>query len=136
MVGDSLNVGCGFTSFAGVNVDVDRSVLPDLVCDGMYLPFKDKAFERVFCFQVIEHVVDPFRLVRECLRVCWDKVIVRCPHYLGDKFRGNKWGHRHFFSRRWFNRYFNVVFSRVYEYLCPVPFCGLLRLPLDFDGGS
>ena len=37
--------------------------------DAMHLPFCDAAFDRVFCSEVLEHVMDPEAVVREMRRV-------------------------------------------------------------------
>lgn len=40
------------------------------VSDGCLLTFPDRTFDRVFCFQVLEHVPDQAKFVQELLRVC------------------------------------------------------------------
>jgi SAM-dependent methyltransferase len=65
-----LNAGCGGHRLQGwLNVDADRSVSVDLVCDCSRLPFKDRAFERVYARDLIHHVRDPTRTIRELSRV-------------------------------------------------------------------
>lgn len=39
------------------------------VSDGCFLTFPDRTFDRVFCFQVLEHVQDQAKFVQELLRV-------------------------------------------------------------------
>jgi len=65
----SLDVGCGRLRLGDVNVDILRSVEPDVVADGCHLPFKDCVFGKVFCSEVIEHVENPLLLLREIYRV-------------------------------------------------------------------
>ncbi|MHA6204595.1 class I SAM-dependent methyltransferase [Dyella soli] len=43
------------------------------------LPFPDNAFDVVLCTHVIEHVIDPTKVVRELLRVAREKVIIVTP---------------------------------------------------------
>ena len=71
-----LDVGCGNTPYrdllpgwkrTGINIAIDDA-LPDVVGDGLRLPVKDSVAELVLCTQVIEHVQDPFLLVRELSR--------------------------------------------------------------------
>jgi SAM-dependent methyltransferase len=68
-----LDVGCGekpylpYFATAGeyVGVDVDGGAQPDLVGAAESLPVEDASFDLVLCIQVLEHVEDPARAVRE-----------------------------------------------------------------------
>ncbi len=83
-----LDVGCGDGTFAGLvskrfhevhGVDFSEVALAraaelgvitrqaDLDQEG--LPFPDETFDQVVCLDVIEHVIDPVRLLSECRRV-------------------------------------------------------------------
>jgi SAM-dependent methyltransferase len=42
---------------------------PDVFADGMQLPFSNACADAVLCFEVAEHVPDPYRLVSEIARV-------------------------------------------------------------------
>ena len=72
-----LDVGCGekpyLPYFDGaseyVGVDVDESAHADLVGAVERLPLADASFDLVLCIQVLEHVDDPARAVRELHRV-------------------------------------------------------------------
>jgi SAM-dependent methyltransferase len=73
-----LDVGCGvkpyypfFADGAGeyVGVDVDGDSAADLDGSVENLPVGDGAFDLVLCLQVLEHVEDPPRAVRELRRV-------------------------------------------------------------------
>jgi SAM-dependent methyltransferase len=73
-----LDVGCGvkpylpFFSLAReyVGVDVVPNPHADVIAPVEELPFEDGAFDVVLCIQVLEHVDDPARAVRELARVC------------------------------------------------------------------
>ncbi len=72
-----LDVGCGskpyypFFASAGsyVGVDVKENAAADLVGSVESLPVDDASFDVVLCTQVLEHVDDPARAVRELHRV-------------------------------------------------------------------
>jgi SAM-dependent methyltransferase len=69
--GRGLNLGCGDTRFGGrfVNFDLLRTAAVDVVGDACSLPFSDASFSLVLSQEVVEHVADPFRAVREAARV-------------------------------------------------------------------
>jgi SAM-dependent methyltransferase len=56
---------------AGTRLAVERGVknVSFLVANGMWLPFRDGAFDLVMSHAVIEHVADAGRYLRECRRV-------------------------------------------------------------------
>lgn len=65
-----LNVGCGFRKLGPINIDIDKQVRPDVLCDAHHLPFKNECFHRVLGFAVLEHVDNPIRVTEEMFRVC------------------------------------------------------------------
>jgi SAM-dependent methyltransferase len=72
-----LDVGCGNRPYADlfegcryIACDNDAwNAEPEVVADALELPFEDSTFDLAFATQVIEHVRDPFAMVRECRRV-------------------------------------------------------------------
>jgi SAM-dependent methyltransferase len=77
--GRLLDVGCGHkpykdtyfsdaTSYTGVDYLTDRSK-PDVVGSALDLPFDDESFDTVVSTEVLEHVPDPLRALREMHRV-------------------------------------------------------------------
>jgi SAM-dependent methyltransferase len=74
-----LDVGCGHSPYknllkrwnlVGINLDaIDAS--PSILADAQRLPFRKESFDAALCTQVIEHVPDPARMLREiahCLK--------------------------------------------------------------------
>ncbi|MBD3312099.1 methyltransferase domain-containing protein [archaeon] len=47
-----------------------------VVCDARFLPFKDKSFDNITCFTVLQDIIDKKRVVKELERVCSDKLII------------------------------------------------------------
>lgn len=115
----TLDVGCGSNPKGDVNVDVFRSgwnrqeadqirgefVNPNLipnfvVASAMFLPFKDGCFDLVISSHTVEHVVNPFLMVSELVRVSGRKVVVKCPHRLGSGAK--RPFHLNYFDKSWF----------------------------------
>ena len=72
--GKVLNVGCGSMYLENaINLDISASTLVDILADAHYLPFRDKVFDCVLAFDVIEHSNLPEILLREVERVCKDE---------------------------------------------------------------
>ena len=74
-----VDLGCGskpyfplFASKARKYIGIDRQ--PHSMCDmasvAESIAIKSNAFDVVMCTQVLEHVEDPARVLRECYRVC------------------------------------------------------------------
>lgn len=72
-----LDIGCGHKPYHDLFVTarhwgMDHGLIdasPDFVGDALYLPIRDQSVDIVFATQVIEHVTDPHKMVRECKRV-------------------------------------------------------------------
>lgn len=142
-----LDVGCGDHPWGDVNCDIntgytaeggdqkERGMFIDphkirnfVKCDAQYLPFKDNAFTKVFCFHVIEHVNNPYLLIRELMRVSHNSVTIRCPHRFS---RGAKFPfHVHFFNKSWFAKSLKNFSYHVKVNYEPFPafFVGFMRV--------
>ena len=79
----SLNIGCGADAWGDVRVDKDkkycgsRSSL-NLVGDAEHLPFRDKVFEEVRAYHVLEHLLDWKKALKEWTRVS-PKIDIKIP---------------------------------------------------------
>lgn len=50
-------------------VNIDAASQPDLVADAAALPCQDALFDHVLCFNLLEHVIEPGRVISEIYRV-------------------------------------------------------------------
>jgi len=71
-----LNAGCGCDKWGDIRVDVekysslyDKLTSVNVVASIEFLPFRDKVFDEVRCYHVLEHVDNPFKCLTELLRV-------------------------------------------------------------------
>lgn len=118
-----LDVGCGKRRLGDVNVDINREVRPDVVCDIHYLPFKDAQFEVVYCFHVLEHKgVRPEKAIRELRRVSKKIVEIQVPHWLSPNAKKDKTHVNFQVMRRNFWLRYNPLLIRL-------DYTNLLRLP-------
>lgn len=81
-----LNVGCGEFRKAGyVNLDIRSDVGADIVHDleAFPYPIPDDEFDLVEADHVLEHLQDPFRVMRELHRITRNEgiVLTRTPHF-------------------------------------------------------
>jgi len=78
----TLDLGCGYRKRGDVNIDIRKKVKPTVIADVHYIPFKNRTFDVICCFEVIEHVISPFKLLSESYRVLRDtgKFILSTPN--------------------------------------------------------
>lgn len=78
--GRVLDIGCGtkpyqdlfrghHTAYIGIDLETVQKSKADVFADSLRLPFRSGALDTVFSTQVIEHVPDPFLMMREMARV-------------------------------------------------------------------
>ena len=142
----NLDVGCGDNPHGDVNVDyrtyqnieldqvhtkyVDIKNIPNFIrADALHLPFPNKSFVKTYCYHVIEHVSNPFKLIEELIRVTTQTLEIRCPHRFSKHAKMPY--HRHYFTRSWFDRVFIGYKVRVkVTYWSPLrEMFGFIRLP-------
>ena len=151
-----LNVGCGHKSL-GCDVNVDLFVeatahrsldadmrvntdkrlegIPNLIkADCIYLPFRNSMFDVTLSNHLIEHIDEPFLLLKEMKRVTKPDGIIRIttPHKLSHN---RKWiMHKHSFNFGWFIKAFQVLSIELlgskknYKYY-PHDYLPLVRVP-------
>lgn len=86
-----------------VSLDIDQSRNPNVVADGLKMPFKDGQFQSVYLLEVLEHTPFPNLLIEEIRRVMAERSIlfVSTPFLLGihdrpyDYFRFTEYGLNH-----------------------------------------
>ena len=129
-----LDVGCGTKPKGDVNIDFFRrgfnpqtgdqiqgefmspqKIKNFIVSDAMHLPFKNESFEVVFSSHTIEHVQNPFLMLREMCRVAKRKAIIRCPHRRGS---GAKMPHHfNYFDENWFKKTSDILGFRSNQFI-------------------
>jgi SAM-dependent methyltransferase len=97
-----LDVACGAKPFPKANVlcDLNAKPVPDrsmknletdgkpfVLCNCFFLPFKDKAFDFVTSYYLIEHVNDPGAFFREMRRVARHGYL-QCPTWFNELLYG------------------------------------------------
>lgn len=83
----TLNAGCGCDSWGDVRLDIEKTsslydapTTANILASIEFLPFRDKVFKEVRCYHTLEHVDNPFKCLRELLRV-GEKVDVKVPSH-------------------------------------------------------
>lgn len=120
----TIDVGCGKRKMGDVNVDIDRNVHPDVVCDVNNLPFRDAIFDVVYCYHVLEHKgVNPEKAIKELLRISNGLVEIQVPHWLSPNAKRDKTHVNFQVMRRKFWLQFNPSSIQLdYAYLLHLPF--------------
>ena len=49
LYGYTLNMPCGMSRYGIINVDADKKVKPDIICDMFNPPFKRSLFDSIYC---------------------------------------------------------------------------------------
>ena len=58
-----INLGCGIKKKVGfINIDINPKYDPDLLCDGLCLPYDDSSVDCVRAFDFLEHVANDKRM--------------------------------------------------------------------------
>lgn len=80
-----LNVGCGSDSWGDIRLDVSKDhwmtmgkSSANLIADAQCLPFRDKCFDELQAYQVLEHIRDWKKALCECCRVA-KKISISVP---------------------------------------------------------
>ena len=147
-----LDVGCGAKPFPMADISCDLHLRPvrdrrmqQLVtegkpfvrCDGRFLPFRDKAFEFVTCYYLLEHVDDPTAFFGEIRRVS-SHGYVQCPSWIDEVLYGqevHRWiivkreGRLHARPCRW--RKLNLLLGSIFRRLYLVSGWRILHAILD-----
>lgn len=86
MMSNKLNLGSGeFKKEGYINVDYFSLTEPDIKHDlnQFPYPFEQNEFNLIEADHILEHLVDPFRVMKELYRISNDKAIIKIkvPHY-------------------------------------------------------
>lgn len=89
-----LDVGCGGEPKGDVNLDlflfedsphtsqrIEPREIPNFILgDATALPIRDKTFDEVYCFHVLEHLFHPIACIEEMKRVSRSNVTIKVPN--------------------------------------------------------
>lgn len=134
--GKILDAGCGPGFFlaeidshwekygveiSDVNLDYIKENFEDIICKRSELeniPFENSFFDFIYCFQVLEHVADPKRIVHEFSRVLkpGGEIIISTPNidsFVSKRFKGNYrlLGDGHIIM--WSTKTIEILFERI-----------------------
>lgn len=79
-------MGCGeFKKEGYINIDISKQFNPDIIHDleRFPYPFRDDCFDLIEADHVLEHLSDPFEVMKELNRILKPKgiLIIRVPHF-------------------------------------------------------
>ncbi len=116
-----LDLGCGKRKVKGaIGVDHDKTSDADVFCDLTHFPypFKENAFDLIYCIDVLEHFDDTIRIIEEVYRISkpGTKLIIGVPHFSSHNFYTDI-THKKAFAVRSFD-FFSDDDSSVIKYLC------------------
>jgi len=139
----SLDVGCGDSPRGQVNVDKNKKSNPEItvstvsinykkipnfvVASGLFLPFRDESFEKVFCYDVIEHTDKPKKMLDELIRVASHEIHIKTPHRFGKLSKLPY--HKSYFTLKWFYRNVKYRMTNTIDYRFPLRFTPLIMIP-------
>lgn len=83
-----------------ITIDIDKDRNPDYIMDATNLEFEDEFFDIIFLLEVLEHIKEPYKAIKECYRVLKPsgKIVISSPFVFGihdapyDYYRFTKFG--------------------------------------------
>ena len=128
---DKLNIGCGLDYKNGwINLDYDQNIKADVyfnledIYTGGKLPFKDKTFDLIVMFHVLEHLSCPLPILNEVKRVCkvggFIEIKVPCGRWVWDgldhkrEFGYNSFNVSNFYNLHNFTKEVELIFRKRY----------------------
>lgn len=136
--GYTLDIGSGTNPRGNVNIDLYTGKSPHILgdenikikgyfirADGRMLPFRDNSFDLVNASQVMEHVIDPPRLVREMRRVSRKWVTIEVPNHKRVGVEANPM-HLYSWGPRTLRNFLRQFFAEV----------EIVGIPLDFGDST
>jgi predicted SAM-dependent methyltransferase len=88
-----INLGCGKDikeGYLNVDFEVGKGVDLKLDLNNLPYPFRKNQFEEVYMRNILEHLTDPYNVMKEIHRICAPRalIMIRVPHFSSN----NVWG--------------------------------------------
>lgn len=136
-----LNLGCGKAKCEGyINVDIEPSVNPDLVCDFRKgLPFEDNSVDNIILIHTIEHIEEKFHrqllmhiqrvLKKDCYFICAYPEFTRCAQNYISNYKGMRdfWKHT-IYGRQLYPSDYHVALMDTKYFTLLLAECGFINI--------
>lgn len=115
LTGKMLDIGSAYGSWAQKKygkesvVTFDQQGSADVRGDIHHLPFPDQSFDVIFCFEVLEHVKEPWVAVNELHRVLKPSGVVYCSTPFSHEIHGEEYGDYYRYTRQGLCHLFETV---------------------------
>jgi len=118
-----LDVGSGPSPRGTVNIDLNPKFKPTVVAEATWLPFKSSVFDGVYLSHLLEHVINPGRILREVHRILkkGQKITIVFPNFASFNvlvawifhfhIRGRGGSDSPYFIPNRFKRAYNIIFG-------------------------
>lgn len=74
----SIDIGCGEVKRGDIGIDITLTNSTDIVCSVYDLPFKSESFNEAHAFEVLEHLENPLKALKEINRILIEGAIIHC----------------------------------------------------------
>ena len=115
LTGKMLDIGSAYGSWAQKKYGKERVITfdqqgsADVRGDIHHLPFPDQSFDVIFCFEVLEHVKEPWIAIKEMTRVMKESGTLYCSTPFNHEIHGEEYGDFYRYTRQGLTHLFSEV---------------------------